>query len=176
MKAALILMLCIALPGLAAGGEATTVYRSVDEQGVVSFSDTPPAAQAASEAMQIRYSPAGADAEASQRLEQMRETTDRMAADRREREKHRAEMRDIALRQQPVVEQTVVYESSESSEYSGWYYPYSGGYYPSPRPYPPHPGHHPRPPLLVPGPDTEAWSRSHNSQLMRPILPRPAGR
>ena len=78
-------------------GQAT-VYKSVDEHGVVSFSDTPPADSADVQRMQIDTPPPSSTGEYEQNLEAMRETTDRMAADRREREKHRAEMREIQAR------------------------------------------------------------------------------
>ena len=74
---------------------ADTVYKTVDDKGVVSFSDIPPEGDPEVESFQIA-TPPPQDAEvAQQRLEDMRETTDRMASDRREREKHRAEMQEL---------------------------------------------------------------------------------
>lgn len=154
----------------ASANDTTTVYRTVDEQGVVSFSDEPPVVDAAEE-LTIEVPAQRDDPAARQRLEAMRETTDRMAADRREREKHRAEMREIAARDEDDVEAQS--RPPTATDYD-WYYPATGiNYYPW-RPVRP-PRHHWPPqqrPPLAPGIDTEAWSRSHNSQLMRPILPR----
>jgi Domain of unknown function (DUF4124) len=76
---------------------AATVYKTVDETGVVSFSDTPPAEGIAVETVVIEEQAPVSGALTEQRLEDMRETTDRMVADRLAREKHRAEMRAIEL-------------------------------------------------------------------------------
>jgi hypothetical protein len=101
------LQVSLALLVLAQAAAATTVYKTVDADGRVSFSDNPPLpaeladAAAAVQGVQIMrievldYStpasrPSPLD---SARLEAMRETTDRMAADRRERETHRARLR-----------------------------------------------------------------------------------
>ena len=73
---------------------AQTVYRSV-EDGVPTFSDTPPAGAEEAEEIVLRTPPAADAAELEERLAQMRDTTDRMAADRRERELHRAELRRV---------------------------------------------------------------------------------
>ena len=74
--------------------QAATVYKTVDEDGVVSFSDTKPAGEEPVETLKINaQAPAGTAEEEQQRLEDMRETTDRMAADRMAREKQRAELR-----------------------------------------------------------------------------------
>ena len=77
-----------------------TVYRTVNEQGVVSFSDTPPAGDEAVEKVQIDVATPQAPDEYLERLEAMRETTDRMAQDRREREQHRASLRQAGTVQQ----------------------------------------------------------------------------
>ena len=66
-------------------GVAATVYKSVDENGVVTFSDTPPDTDTAEE-VQINVQEGLSPEESAARLEEMRETTDRMAADRCERE------------------------------------------------------------------------------------------
>lgn len=72
---------------------AATVYKTVDENGVVSFSDTPPATDAPVETMKIDAPTPEVSADEQQRLQDMRETTDRMAADREAREQQRAELR-----------------------------------------------------------------------------------
>jgi len=166
-----LLLLGVGSQALAQG--SSTVYRTVDENGVVSFSDTPPAGDQPVEAMTLDV-PAAQDPEVyQQNLEAMRESTDRMAEDRRAREKHRAEMRELAARSEPQQAQppqTLVDQYS-----TGWYGSYnSGGYYPSGRP-PWRPGYRPRPehpihrPPLRPLP---AQTTQNNSQLMRPIIPR----
>tara|TARA_R110002110_G_scaffold330339_1_gene541603 strand:+ start:23536 stop:24069 length:534 start_codon:yes stop_codon:yes gene_type:complete len=93
-----------------------TVYRTVDENGVVSFSDTQPENHAGEvEQLQIDVTdPQLSDAD-RQRLEDMRKTTDLMAADRREREQHRAELRQQALATQ-LAEQAAQ-EASDQPEY-----------------------------------------------------------
>jgi len=84
---------------------ATTVYKTVDENGVVGFSDTPPAEARLVDTLQIEVIPPADPGAYAQRLAAMRETTDRMAEARRAREKHRAEMRRLAQEEeqaQPV--------------------------------------------------------------------------
>jgi len=126
----------------------TTVYRTVDDAGVVTFSDTPPPQGTAVETMVIDL-PEGESNTADQTwLDAMRETTDRMAADRREREKHRAELRKLQAESQPPTQVVV----EEQDDY--WGYPL---YYGRPgwRPgggHRPRPGHPvARPPLRPPG-------------------------
>ena len=98
LSALLVMLYC--LPG-----QAATVYRTVDENGVVSFSDTPPAGDAPVETMKINAATPQVSPEEQQRLEDMRETTDRMAADRREREKQRAQLRQEQSQSQNVAQQ-----------------------------------------------------------------------
>ena len=81
---------------VAASAQSQTVYRTVDESGAVSFSDTPPNGDQEVEQLELQVAPPQDPEAYSQRLEDMRETTDRMAEDRRAREKHRAEMREPA--------------------------------------------------------------------------------
>jgi len=89
LRACLLLLVSLCcLPALAA-----TVYKTVDENGVVSFSDTPPATDAPVETMKIDAPTPEVSADEQQRLQDMRETTDRMAADRKAREQQRAELR-----------------------------------------------------------------------------------
>jgi len=71
---------------------ATTVYRSVDDQGVVHFSDSRPDGRPA-DILHIDTPPAQPVADQQQRLRELRDTTDRMVADRRARERHRAALR-----------------------------------------------------------------------------------
>jgi hypothetical protein len=127
------LTLLCSLPGFAA-----TVYKSIDKDGVTTFSDTRPPAEILVETIEIDASePEQTDA-AAQRLEDMRETTDRMVADRLAREKHRAEMRQLDAQteaSQPPEDLTDYYDAP--LVYTG-YYPY-----PVRRPW--RPPYHPRP-------------------------------
>lgn len=79
------------LPGFAA-----TIYKSIDENGVVTFSDTRPADDILVETMVINVQSVPPGGQTQQRLQDMRETTDRLVADRMAREKHRAQLRQIA--------------------------------------------------------------------------------
>ena len=139
----------LALP-FCASAMAATVYKTVDEQGVVSFSDIPPVGDPSVQTMEISAAtPAGSE-DAQQRLEDMRETTDRMAADRREREKHRAELRkQRAESQAPTQYQQAdypYYGYTGSSRYNRYPRRRPGGGWHKPRP------EHPiaRPPLRPP--------------------------
>jgi hypothetical protein len=154
------LMLCSG-----AGFAATTVYKTVDDKGVVSFSDKSPE-EGEAEVLQINTATPQPDGETLANLEAMRETTDRMAADRREREKHRAELRDIAARKQAYQATPPVYTQ---------YYPYPvysrNPVRPGRPPY--HPGYGPKPvhPIVRPPLRTGSGTfSSTNSQLMRPIV------
>lgn len=172
---------------------AQTVYRSVDENGVVTFSDAPPGGEVEVESITIDAPQAQSPEAARQRLEDMRETTDRMAADRREREKHRAEMRELQARNQPQSQPTYErgyddyypYSYTSSRVSRKRYYgdtPWRPGYRPdygyrpgdNSRPRPEHPIARPplRPgignqPQYRPQPNVNVGS---NSQLMRPIV------
>ncbi len=101
---ALSLLCC--LPSLAA-----TVYKSIDENGVVSYSDTRPPEDILVETVVIQESPAPEGGQEQQRLQDMRETTDRMITDRMAREKHRAELRQLAANKntQPASQEPLQY-------------------------------------------------------------------
>ena len=121
-----------------------TVYKSVDENGAVSFSDTLPKDSPAVESFEITIHET-TSTDSTELLEEMRETTDRMAADRRERELHRAEMRELQLdtaRRQSV--------PIDPADYNAITYNYSaaGSYYRYPLQRPAWPRHSvARPPL-----------------------------
>jgi hypothetical protein len=72
---------------------ATTIYKSVDAQGRVSFSDQPPAGADVVDVYEYHEPPPSRSALDVDRIEAMREVTERMAADRREREASRARAR-----------------------------------------------------------------------------------
>lgn len=138
---------------------ATTVYKTVDENGVVSFSDAVPAGESSVETVVIDTQESQLSPEEQrQRLEDMRETTDRMAADRMAREKHRAEMRQTQAQQAPPSTYPQYYEPQVI--YSGYsrYRTRRPGWNHRPKPEhpiarPPYrpPGHN-RPPMAKPGP------------------------
>ncbi len=145
--AALSLLFC--LPGFAA-----TIYKSIDENGVVSYSDTRPEDDTVVETLVIDEQSPAATEQAQQRLQDMRETTDRMVADRMAREKHRAGLRQLEAQtsvQQSPQDIPDYYDSSPV--FTGYYG------YPAQRPWRPwRPSHHPRPghpiahpPLRPPG-------------------------
>lgn len=148
--AALSLLCC--LPSFAA-----TVYKSIDENGVVSYSDTRPAEDIVVETLVIDDQAPSTTEQAQQRLQDMRETTDRMVADRMAREKHRAELRQLEAQtnaQQPSQDVPDYYDSSPI--YTGNYgFPAQRPWRPSHHPRPEHPIAHPplRPPGIQPLPD-----------------------
>ena len=166
----LVIALWLTLTGAAALAQGTTVYRHVDQNGVVTFSDTPPEGEQDAETLNIA-TPAAQDPDAYlENLDAMRETTDRMAADRREREKHRAEMREINQSNQPSQGSQVV----EYREYSDYWPVYGGPVYGGGGRPPWRPGYRPKPehPIARPPyrPSPQGIQPGPNSQLMRPIL------
>lgn len=124
---------------------AATVYKTVDANGVVSYSDVQPATSEPVETLEFDGRAPDISETEQQRLEAMRETTDRMVADRQQREQHRAELRkqraEQAARQPPP---NAVYDYPRYRGYTGGYpvyYPYpvrrpGGGWG---RPHPVHP-------------------------------------
>ena len=135
---ALLLLCC--LPGFAA-----TIYKSIDENGMVSYSDTRPPEDILVETVVIEESASPPIGQEQQRLQDMRETTDRMVADRMAREKHRAQLRELAAKGDAVPssrENLADYNTLPT--YTGYYdYPVRQ---PWRRPYYPHPEH----PILLP--------------------------
>lgn len=144
---------------------ATTVYRTVDDKGVVSFSDTPPDHGVPVETVELVTPAPQPDALQQERLEEMRATTDRMAADRMAREKHRAELRRLDAEAEaatpPAPEQSPQYADDN---FGYWGYP---GRYPAWRPHPQRPEHpvarpplRPVPPQLRPQPHYNEYPAS----------------
>jgi hypothetical protein len=140
-----VLSLLCCLPGFAA-----TIYKSIDEHGVVSYSDTRPADDIVVETLVIDIQALPPGEQAQQRLQDMRETTDRMVADRMAREKHRAELRQLAAQTQAQkAAQDLPEVDNSATIYPGYYdYPVRRPWWPSHRPRPEHPVVHP--PLLPP--------------------------
>ncbi len=130
-------LLAIALAG-ALPALGATVYKSVDADGKVSFSDTPPPAGSATEVIETRDTDAGPDPDAAERLQQMRETTDRLRADRLAREQERALPPAPAYPGYPEQE-----DSAQRDDEDRWLLPYyppyrrwhgGGDHRPPPRP------------------------------------------
>ena len=127
-------MLMIALPRIplacllalfcCVSSHAATVYKTVNEDGTTSFSDTKPVTDAPVEKVKINVQESSlTPQEQQQRLDDMRETTDRMASDRMEREQQRAKLQ--AKQQQPSTSQQPDYTdymgySTGGSRYSGY--------------------------------------------------------
>jgi TolA-binding protein len=136
---------------------AATVYKTVNEDGSTSFSDTKPATDAPVEKMKIDVQQSSlSPQEQQQRLDDMRESTDRMASDRMEREQHRAELQ--AKQQKQQQQQQAASQQPDYTDYMGYssgYSRYSG--YPVRRPVRrpglrPIPGHPIARPPIRPGP------------------------
>ena len=149
-------------------GLTATVYKSVDENGVVNFSDTPPPDGVHAEVLQVSPPTPQSPAEHLERLAAMREATDRLAADRREREKHRAELQELRAK-------TASYRppaQPRNTEYASYYPVYSRYYRRSNHP-PWRPGYRPTPehPIAHPPMRTGRGNfGSSNAQLMRPLV------
>ena len=149
-------------------GYAATVYKTVGENGVVSFSDTPPEGEALTEVLQITPTAPQSPEDHLERMEDMREVTDRMAADRREREKHRAELRETRARAESYQRP----EQPGYTEYADYYPTYPQRYWRHNRP-PWRPGFRPQPEQPIARPpmrSSRGSSGSSNAQLMRPLV------
>jgi uncharacterized protein DUF4124 len=157
-----------ALLATAVQANAQTVYKSVDQNGVVSFSDTAPTNDSEVETLELNTPEPGDVEQYNKQLQDMRETTDRLVADRKAREKHRAEM--LELKASRKTEQLPAYEYPlypPSYNYSRSYRHTRPPYYPGYRPTPAPPTHYPPlRPSIQPPPGS-------NAQLMRPLVSRP---
>jgi hypothetical protein len=81
---------------------ATTIYKSVDARGRITYSDQVPVETTVVEILEYTETAPTLAADDVARLAEMRETTDRMAADRREREASRARIREQRVTTQIV--------------------------------------------------------------------------
>ena len=139
IRVAVILLIASGLAGLAV---AATVYKTVDENGVVSYSDVQPSEDLPVEILEVEVRAPEISATEQQRLEAIRETTDRMVADRQQRELHRAELRRQRAQQNARQESPNVQTNYPD------YLAYPGGYpvyYPYPVRHPRAGWHKPRP-------------------------------
>jgi hypothetical protein len=106
----------------------------------------------------------------------MRETTDRMVADRQQRERHRAEMRKLQSESRPQVINNAAPAGYDAS-YGGDYYPYPvyrprpgyrpGGYWPRPGHPIARPPLRPRPPVHIPAEDIISPGYDYPASLIR---------
>jgi hypothetical protein len=158
-----------------------TVYKSIDANGNVTYSSTPPPDAARAEAIELTPSPAPTEIEAAQqRAQALQELGDQASSEREERSAQLAEARQAAreeaARQQPAE------PPSQAASYGGygWGFPIYPGYQPGylrPGVRPPWP-ERPAPPPPARRPMTKPnhpayWPR----QPVRPpdIKPRPRG-
>lgn len=143
---------------------ATTVYKSVDENGVVTFSDTFPEGDVQVEILEIDAPPPQDPNAYQEELEAMDEATEQMVADRMARERHRAELREIEARTEAYrVRPEPVYDPDPYNRYLPLY---TGRrdrirHHPEWQPGPEYPAT--RPPL-------RPVDSAPNDQLMRPIV------
>ena len=159
MRPFLVLLGVLCAPVLA---EPTTVYRSVDAEGTVTFSDQPPA-DGAAQVLSIETPPPADPDILEARLEAMRETTARMATDRRAREQARAERSAARERAYaPALEPAPRTPVLPTAPLYGW-----PAYRPPWRPRPPVRPDPVYPPLR---PGRSVLPLENNRQLMRPIV------
>ena len=146
----LVLLYC--LPSLAA-----TVYRTVDDKGVVSFTDIKPNSDNVVDTLIIDAQAPQLSEIEQQRLTEMRETTDRMASDRMARKKHRAEIRKLQSETQPQYQSPYEYQQNYNPGFIGYTSGYSSSRYTNPYNYP----------------RRNSWRRKHNSRPEHPIAGHP---
>ncbi len=159
------------LLSLEISAQPTTVYKSVDENGEVTFSDQPPAGGEQAETLVYDTGEPVSEEEAAARLQRMRETTDRMAADRREREAARSPAPASRPADVPATGQT----EPLPAYYSG-YYNYSRRHRPGARPPLRPPGRPPgRPPTHPVHPVTPISPVPYPSSYIRKRYPGRAG-
>lgn len=140
-----LMMLVLALP--LAGLAETAVYRSVDAEGRVSFSDQPPADAKQVETLPLPSVPseetlAAARERTRQELAAGREVTDRMAEERRHRERLQVER----AQRQPAEPLPLAPAASPEPSLIVWPYGRSHGF----DRYRPHPPYRPGPPHHIP--------------------------
>lgn len=126
---------------------ATEIYKSVDAQGRVTYSQKPPASAVSLEKMDIAPLPDDPDAaaRAARELDALREHNDRMQARREASVRARAETRPPLAAPQVIVQQVPLEDSADDEP---WLVPYPVPYH---RPHHRPPYHRPSPPPPDPG-------------------------
>jgi len=140
--AAALLLTAGGLPGSAA---AQKVYRSVDPQGNVIYSDAPPSDAAQTQRIELPPGPTEEQVKQAQQLtREIQESADKMAGEREAREKIAAEKRREEQERQQAAEQDARLARLEAMERNRDYWDY-GSYYPRypHRPIIEHPIEHP---------------------------------
>lgn len=150
---------------IAPSAMAATVYRSVDDDGVVVFSDQPPAAGTDADILHIPVSPSQADA--AERLQALRQSNDRLAQARREREAARARAAAPSIRYTaPVGVAADARGPLPQPVRALWPFRFPGTHYAGPLRPRPAPG----PVSPAPVPPGFRVIQPGNQQLMRPIV------
>jgi Domain of unknown function (DUF4124) len=124
---------------IAAAAQGQTVYKSVNADGTITYSDEPVENSARVEILDLKNSSdtEQASAESAARIEQMSQVSDRLKQDRLARDKIRQAQEELALARQQLAPPLIYRE-----EYYRSHYPYRGRHHYRPRP----PNHYkPRP-------------------------------
>ncbi len=142
-------MLCLAAGLLADAGHAREIYRWVDENGVVNFSDDPPPTDAA-EARSITLEDTGSDEAVDEDPFNIEATAERMQAYRDELAQRRESQRAARLERERIAAQRPAVQYQRSGYVYPWYRP---PYRPIPpiEPQPPTPEPYTTVPFLPPG-------------------------
>lgn len=111
----LITVLATGFAGITESSLAAGVYKYVDSNGTVVFSDLPPGNQQAFEEVKLPYYPPVNPEERRQTMQEIRETSDRLRADRLEREAARE------TEEEPKAVNRKVRVESEPRDYPYWY-------------------------------------------------------
>ncbi|WP_461481029.1 DUF4124 domain-containing protein [Porticoccus sp.] len=125
MKRRALLLLVLAWTAAAAAGQ--TIYKSVDANGNIVYSDTPVADTLLLETLNLPSTTGDGDS-AQQRsdahIEQMANVTERLKQDREERERARRAEQELEQARQRAATPPLIYRE----EYYHGYYPYAGPY------------------------------------------------
>jgi len=142
---------------------AQTLYKSVDEKGKVTYSDTPPADAVATESVPIAPGPSPQETEqARERAQVISQEAQSRHQELMERRQEEAEAREQAKRERAEREAAEKQQAAEEPSY-GQPYPY--GWWPNPHPpmrpprppRPVHPIEPPRRPFSHVNPPTRNW-------------------
>ena len=118
------------LTGLQQSGSAQQVFRSVDSQGNISYSDAPPADASQTQTIDLPPGPTEEQVEqAQQRTRELKESVDQLTSEREAREKVQAEKRREQQERERAQEQEARLARLEAMERNRDYWDY-GVYYP----------------------------------------------